>query len=142
MVWSTSTFLFMLSVMVAARQGSRQSSAFTTSSSYFTAEGAAGRKKSSISRSVTTSKIMTSDTPETLPDFSSAEEYLKYMNSVSQLPKGFATGTGSGTFVSQETPSLGNLPIRVALIQLTDGPSDSWAACFTSNKVSTYEKDI
>ena len=56
---------------------------------------------------------MTSDTPETLPDFSSAEEYLQYMNSVSQLPKGFATGTGSGTFVSQETPGLGNLPIQI-----------------------------
>ena len=84
--------------------------------------------------------MTTSDTPETLPDFSSAEEYLEFMSSVSQLPKGFATGTGSGTFVSQETPGLGNLKIRVALIQLTDGPSDSWAACFTSNKVSAIEK--
>jgi len=74
------------------------------------------------------------DTPETLPDFATAEEYLQYMESVSTLPKGFATGTGEGTFVSVEAPSLGDLKIRGTIIQVTSGPTDSWAACYTSNK--------
>lgn len=76
------------------------------------------------------------DTPETLPDFKTAEDYLKYMESVSALPKGFATGTADGTFVSVEAPSLGNLKIRGTIIYVTAGPTDNWAACFTSNKVS------
>lgn len=76
------------------------------------------------------------DTPETLPEFASVDEYLEYMTSVSQLPKGFATGTSDGTFISVEAPGLGNLKIRATVIQLTEGPTDSWAACFTSNKVS------
>jgi hypothetical protein len=71
----------------------------------------------------------------TLPEFTNAEEYLEYMQSVSALPKGFATGTGEGTFVSVEAPNLGDLVIRGTVIQLTEGPTDSWAACFTSNKV-------
>jgi hypothetical protein len=75
------------------------------------------------------------DTPETLPDFATAEDYLQYMESVSSLPKGFATGTADGTFVSVEAPSLGDLKIRGTVIQVTSGPTDSWAACYTSNKV-------
>ena len=75
------------------------------------------------------------DTPETLPEFETAQEYLRYMESVSALPKGFATGTADGTFVSVEAPSLGDLKIRGTVIQVTSGPTDSWAACYTSNKV-------
>lgn len=75
------------------------------------------------------------DTPVDLPEFANADEYLAYMESVSALPRGFATGSGEGTFVSKEAPSLGNLPIRGTVIQLTEGPTESWAACFTSNRV-------
>jgi hypothetical protein len=75
------------------------------------------------------------DTPETLPDFKTAEDYLKYMESVSALPKGFSTGTADGTFVSVEAPSLGNLKIRGTIIYVSSGPTDNWAACYTSNKV-------
>ena len=77
-----------------------------------------------------------SDTPETLPDFANLDDYLKYLETVSALPKGFATGTGEGTFVSVEAPALGQLKIRGTIIHLTEGPTDNWAACFTSNMVS------
>jgi len=75
------------------------------------------------------------DTPSTLPDFSSKDEYLKFMEPLSGLPRGFATGTASGTFVSKEAPSMGKLPIRGTVIHLTEGPTDNWAAVFTKNKV-------
>ena len=115
------TSIVWFALMVAAR-----SSAFTASSSPL------------ITRS-STSKTMASstDTPETLPEFKSDEDYLEYMNTVSELPKGFATGTSDGTFISVEAPGLGNLKIRATVIQLTDGPTENWAACFTSNKVSS-----
>ena len=76
-----------------------------------------------------------SDTPETLPDFANLDDYLKYLETVSALPKGFATGTGEGRFVSVEAPALGQLKIRGTIIHLTEGPTDNWAACFTSNMV-------
>lgn len=75
------------------------------------------------------------DTPAILPDFETKEAYLEYMESVSALPKGFATGTAKGTFVSVEAPSMGNLPIRGTVIHLTEGPTENWAAVFTKNKV-------
>ena len=118
MVRYTQTFLSMLSVMAAAR-----ASAFSVSSS-----PSSTRPSSAMASSI--------DTPETLPEFSSVDEYLEYMNSISQLPKGFATGTSDGTFISVEAPGLGNLKIRATVIQLTEGPTENWAACFTSNKVS------
>ena len=108
--------LFLLTVMAAAR-----SSAFSMTSP-------------SATRS-TLQMASSADTPETLPEFASDDEYLDYMKSVSQLPKGFATGTSDGTFISVEAPGLGNLKIRATVIQLTEGPTDNWAACFTSNKV-------
>jgi hypothetical protein len=77
------------------------------------------------------------DTPTQLPDFASKEEYLSFMEGVSALPKGFATGTAKGTFVSQEAPLMGNLPIKGTVIYLTEGPTDSWAAVFTKNRVRT-----
>mmetsp|Transcript_1126 Transcript_1126/g.2347 ORF Transcript_1126/g.2347 Transcript_1126/m.2347 type:complete len:521 (-) Transcript_1126:139-1701(-) len=74
------------------------------------------------------------DTDAVLPEFSTLEEYMDYMSAASALPQGFATGTASGTFISVEAPALGPLPIKGTVIFLTDGPTDSWAACFTSNK--------
>lgn len=78
---------------------------------------------------------VTEDTPITLPEFKDANDYTEYLKTVSALPLGFATGTADGSFVSQEAPLLGNLKIRGTVIQLTEGPTESWAACFTSNKV-------
>ena len=75
------------------------------------------------------------DTPTVLPDFTSAAEYLSYMESMAALPQGFATGTADGKFVSVEAPSMGPLPIRGTIIHVTSGPTDSWAAVFTKNKV-------
>ena len=88
------------------------------------------------SSSATLLKDSDQDTPEVLPDFSSAEEYTTYLETKAALPKGFATGTGAGKFVSVEAPALGKLPIRATVIQLTEGPTDNWAAVFTSNMVS------
>jgi hypothetical protein len=76
-----------------------------------------------------------SDTPVTLPEFGSVEEYTAYLETVAALPKGFATGTGAGKFISEEAPALGPLPIRGTVIYLPDGPTQSWAAVYTSNKV-------
>ena len=94
---------------------------------------AAGAPPSSLRAAGTTSGA--DDTPPVLPDFASKAAYLEYMASVSALPRGFATGTASGTFVSVEAPALGKLPIRGTVIYLTEGPTDNWAAVFTSNKV-------
>lgn len=74
------------------------------------------------------------DTDVVLPSFDTKEEYMEYMQAASALPRGFATGTASGTFVSVEAPALGPLPIKGTVIQLVDGPTDSWAAVFTRNK--------
>ena len=78
----------------------------------------------------------TTDTPTTLPVFASKEEYLKYMESIAGLPKGFATGTAQGTFIPEEAPAMGPLPIRATVIRLEE-PTENWAAVFTKNKVST-----
>ena len=75
------------------------------------------------------------DSDEQLPEFASEQDYLDYMMRVSALPKGFSTGTASGKFVSVEAPALGQLPIRATVIHLTEGPTQNWAAVFTSNKV-------
>jgi len=75
------------------------------------------------------------DTTDTLPTFNSEKEYLDYLHTVSQLPRGFATGSAEGKFTSAEAPSLGELPIRCTIISLTNGATDNWAAVFTTNKV-------
>ena len=75
------------------------------------------------------------ENPTTTNEFKTKEEYLEYISSIASLPKGFATGTAEGTFVPQEAPSIGELPIRGTLIDLTEGPSESWAAVFTKNQV-------
>lgn len=82
------------------------------------------------------------DTPEILPQFGDEDEYMDYLKEVSALPKGFSTGIADGTFVSVEAPALGSLKIRGTLIVLPEGPTDSWAACFTSNKVSTGARSL
>jgi len=74
------------------------------------------------------------DTAVELPSFDSKEEYTEYLMNASALPKGFATGSAQGTFVPQEAPSMGSLPIKGTIIHLVDGPTDSWAATFTQNK--------
>ena len=60
---------------------------------------------------------------------------MSYMEQVAALPQGFATGTANGKFVSVEAPSMGPLPIRATIIHLTNGPTQSWAAVYTKNKV-------
>jgi hypothetical protein len=141
MALSTSTFLlFILSVVICTARHGGQSSAFTANTRQLQQQRSMVSKSASSSRSATTTTaseaaMISSDTPETLPEFATDEEYLAYMKTVSDLPKGFATGTSDGTFISVEAPSLGKLKIRATVIQLTDGPTDSWAACFTSNKV-------
>ena len=77
------------------------------------------------------------DTDTILPSFATKEEYMSYMQAAGQLPAGFAVGTASGEFVSAEAPAMGKLPIKATVIHLTEGPTDSWAAVFTSNKVSS-----
>ena len=75
------------------------------------------------------------DTPTQLPEFINKDAYLEYMESVAALPRGFATGTADAKFVSVEAPGMGPLPIRGTVIHLTNGPTDSWAAVYTKNKV-------
>ena len=75
------------------------------------------------------------DTDTILPSFATKEEYTSYMKKAGGLPSGFAVGTATGDFVSVEAPAMGKLPIKATVIHLTEGPADSWAAVFTSNKV-------
>jgi ArgJ family len=93
-------------------------------------------------RSSVTTSVQVGDTPTVLPEFNSREAYLEYMESVASLPKGFATGTADGTFVSVEAPGLGQLPIRGTVIHLTQGPTDSWAAVYTKNRVCVVQRFI
>jgi hypothetical protein len=79
---------------------------------------------------------MNGDTPTVLPSFTSKEEYMTYMEQVSALPQGFASGTANGQFISVEAPNMGPLPIRATIIHLTNGPTQSWAAVYTKNKVN------
>jgi hypothetical protein len=120
-MWAPSSALLLLVI------STRQSFAFTTYASAAT-----------FTRTPTRSFAASQDTPETLPEFATAEEYLEYLEGVSALPKGFSAGSADGTFVSKEAPSMGNLKIRGTVIHLPEGPTDSWAACFTSNKVRIY----
>ena len=118
-MWAPSSLLLLLVISTS------QSFAFTASSSAAYSSG-----HGSLS--------MTKDTPENLPEFKDAKEYLEYMEQFSDLPKGFSTGTADGKFVSYEAPAMGDLPIRGTIIYLPEGPSDNWAACFTSNRVRNY----
>jgi hypothetical protein len=97
--------------------------------------GGALSSSSSSSSTTTSSTTAAADTPDILPDFSSLQDYEAYMETKAALPKGFATGTASGTFISQEAPALGELGIRATVIYLTQGATDNWAATFTKNKV-------
>lgn len=74
------------------------------------------------------------DTSAELPSFATKEEYTDYLLEASQLPQGFATGSAVGSFVPEEAPAMGSLPIKGTIIHVTDGPTDNWAAVFTQNK--------
>jgi hypothetical protein len=125
-MWFSSS---VLSFLLLAATSSRPSFAFTSSAS------AATFGARPLSNSIGRLQAASGDTPETLPDFESLDKYLEYMATVSALPKGFATGTADGTFISQEAPLMGKLKIKGSVIHLTEGPTDNWAAVFTSNKV-------
>jgi len=108
-------------------------SGFTTTASLVTSSSSSskfGIPRGGTLRSSTTS----ADTDIILPEFANVDEYLAYMERVSALPKGFAIGTADGQFISEEAPALGKLKIRGTVIYLTEGPTDNWAAVFTSNK--------
>lgn len=104
--------------------------ASTSSADAFTAA------RSPAASSVPTRLRAGGDTDVVLPSFETKEEYTAYLKAAGSLPGGFAVGTAAGKFVSVEAPSLGQLPIKATVIHLTEGPTDSWAAVFTSNKVS------
>ncbi len=74
------------------------------------------------------------DTASTLPPFNTKDEYMNYITEASALPKGFSTGSAIGSFIPEEAPSMGSLPIKATIIHLNDGPTDNWAAVFTQNK--------
>jgi hypothetical protein len=90
----------------------------------------------------TTTATNVQDTPIVLPTFSNKDEYLSYMENVATLPQGFATGTADGKFISVEAPNMGPLPIRATIIQITNGPTNSWAAVYTKNKVPFENKQL
>lgn len=125
-MWFSSS---VLSLLLIAATSYMPSDAFTSSAN--AATFGARRLSNSISRL----EAASGDTPETLPDFESLDKYLEYLATVSALPKGFATGTADGTFISQEAPLMGELKIKGSVIHLTEGPTDNWAAVFTSNMV-------
>ena len=93
------------------------------------------RTTASVGSLLASTTSTTADTPEVLPEFADKDAYLAYMEGVAALPKGFASGTANGKFVSVEAPALGPLGIRATVIYLTEGPTDNWAAVFTKNKV-------
>lgn len=64
-------------------------------------------------------------------EFASREEYLSYLKSISQLPKGFNVGATRFSFEPIEVKNK-LLPMNMTLIHL-DQPTDSFAAMFTSN---------
>lgn len=88
----------------------------------------------SASSPATILRAMETDTDAILPSFATRDEYEAYLSQRGRLPKGFAVGTAKGTFVSVEAPAMGPLPIKATVIHLTEGPTDSWAGVFTSNK--------
>jgi hypothetical protein len=111
--------------------------AFANTSPSFLARS---RTTTTLEGSSQTTIDTTLDTPKTLPDFSNKNEYLAYMERVSALPQGFATGTAKGSFVSVEAPALGPLPISATVIYLPEGPTANWAAVFTKNKVCVLKR--
>jgi hypothetical protein len=132
-MWFSSS---VLSLLLLTTTSSRPSFAFTTTSaSAATTLGAATARSHNSRLLADAASSSSGDTPETLPDFENLDNYLAYMATISALPKGFATGTADGTFISQEAPLMGKLKIKGSVIHLTQGPTENWAAVFTSNKV-------
>lgn len=126
---STYSFAFTPKLTTFAFQY-RSSYDITTSS-----EGSYEYGRSSLSMSSSKSKYG-KDTAAELPPFETQEEYTNYLMEASALPQGFSVGSAVGEFIPEEAPSMGSLPIKGTIIHLTDGPTDSWAAVFTQNKVS------
>lgn len=142
MILMASILLSPTAISAFARTGARSAAGATTAASSYLLTSAGARAGASTAKSglyhrrrLPFLRAGAQDTPETLPDFANKEEYLKFMEPLSGLPSGFATGTANGKFVSVEAPALGPLPIRGTVIHLTDGPTDNWAATFTKNKV-------
>ena len=91
-----------------------------------------GRNRGKLASALSETMV---DTELVLPDFTDQNEYLSYLEQVSALPKGFAVGVANGDFIPEEAPSMGTMNIRGTVIYLTEGPTDSWTAVFTKNKV-------
>jgi len=91
-------------------------------------------KLDSTARALSDVETFSKDTDAEIPPFLSREDYTMYLAERSGLPQGFQTGVASGNFLSVEAPALGYLNIRATVIHLPDGPTDTWAACFTKNK--------
>jgi len=89
-----------------------------------------------ISSLFSTETKSTADTSDTtpLPSFENRQQYVDYLSTLSDLPKGFSIGTGSGTFIPVEAPAMGDLPIKATVVYLPDGPTSIWTAIFTKNK--------
>ena len=63
--------------------------------------------------------------------FASQQAYLSYLESISALPAGFSVGAARFSFKPFEVDKT--LPMNLTLL-VTDKPTDSFAAMFTSNK--------
>ena len=63
--------------------------------------------------------------------FTSQEEYIQHLDSISNLPEGFSVGTSRFMFTPFEV--VKTLPMNLTLI-MTDKPTSSFAAMFTSNQ--------
>lgn len=63
--------------------------------------------------------------------FGNQESYLEYLKGISDLPQGFSVGTARFNFRPYEVDKT--LPMNLTLI-MTEKPTDSFAAMFTSNK--------
>lgn len=64
--------------------------------------------------------------------FTSSDQYIDHLNTVSQLPQGFSVGATRFLFTPFEVTNK-QLPMNLTIIAL-DKPSDSFAAVFTSNR--------
>lgn len=70
-------------------------------------------------------------TAKDLTGFPNQPSYLKYLESISKLPAGFSVGAARFNFKPFEVDKT--LPMNLTII-MTDKPTDSFAAMFTSNK--------
>eukprot|EP00428_Durinskia_dybowskii_P027531 CAMPEP_0170247422 /NCGR_PEP_ID=MMETSP0116_2-20130129/23500_1 /TAXON_ID=400756 /ORGANISM="Durinskia baltica, Strain CSIRO CS-38" /LENGTH=533 /DNA_ID=CAMNT_0010498303 /DNA_START=11 /DNA_END=1611 /DNA_ORIENTATION=+ len=64
--------------------------------------------------------------------FGSPEQFMTHLTPEAKLPAGFRVGTAKLTFVPQEAPEMGKLPMTLTVLAL-DEPTDAYAAVFTTN---------